>query len=289
MWRVVFLVLVFQVCLPGFAAKSGITTDTAADNMFTPPDFVNFAQISPDAPEIILAVEGVKATIKRVPKISQITIASNCPGHWNCTRNVIRQVAALNMPKGVAIRADSAGGVALVGGKVYGLPSSGGQIKGLKIENGQVIINGQAVQPIPGSDKAGSCTGPDVLEIQVPDTYTGDLRIVINGNSDVTVDNWKDGALQANVGTNGSLSAGKLDKVAKLVIDVQGGGKAHVGNMTTKALVVNVVGDGKITIDHGMADISNATISGTGTITLHGKYNNLQKAVNGLGAIEILD
>lgn len=289
MWRVVFLVLVFQVCLPGFAAKSGITTDTAADNMFIPPDFVNFAQISPDAPEIILAVEGVKATIKRVPKISQITIASNCPGHWNCTRNVIRQVAALNMPKGVAIRADSAGGVALVGGKVYGLPSSGGQIKGLKIENGQVIINGQAVQPIPGSDKAGSCTGPDVLEIQVPDTYAGDLRIVINGNSDVTVDNWKDGALQANVGTNGSLSAGKLDKVAKLVIDVQGGGKAHVGNMTTKALVVNVVGDGKITIDHGMADISNATISGTGTITLHGKYNNLQKAVNGQGAIEILD
>ena len=59
--------------------------------------------------------------------------------------------------------------------------------------------------------------------------------------------------------------------------------------MTTKALVVNVVGDGKITIDHGMADISNATISGTGTITLHGKYNNLQKAVNGQGAIEILD
>lgn len=289
MFRILLLVVLFQLCLPGFAAKSGLTTDTTADKLFTPPDFVNFAQISADAPEIILAVEGVRATIKRVPKISQITVSSNCPGHWNCTRNVIRQVAALNLPKGVAIRADSAGGVALVGGKIYALPSSGGQIKGLKIENGQVIINGEAVQPIPGSDKPGSCNGPDVLEIQVPDTYTGDLRVIINGSSEVIVDSWKKGVLQANVGNNGTLSAGKLDQVSKLVIDVQGTGKAHIGNMTTKALVVNVVGDGKITIDHGTADISNATISGTGTITLHGKYNNLQKAVTGQGAIEILD
>jgi hypothetical protein len=289
MYRLLFLVLAFQLCLPGFAAKSGITTEEPADKLFTPPDFVTFAQIANDAPEIILAVEGVNATIKRVPKISQINVASNCPSHWNCTRNVIRQVAALNMPKGVAIRADSAGGVALVGGKVYALPSSGGQIKGLKIENGQVIINGQSVQPIPGSDKVGSCRGPDVLEIQVPDTYAGDVKIIINGNSQVAVDNWKNGALYANVGSNGSLSAGKLDKVAKLVIDVQGTGKAHVGDMTAKALVVNVAGEGKITIDHGVADISNATISGTGTITLHGKYNNMQKDVKGQGVIEILD
>ncbi|MBX9879383.1 MAG: DUF2807 domain-containing protein [Candidatus Obscuribacterales bacterium] len=291
MFRILLMILAFQLFLPAFAAKSGIMTETEAktDNLFTPPDFVTFAQISMDAPEIILAVEGVNATIKRVPKLSQINVSSNCPGHWNCTRNVIRQVAALNMPKGVAIRADSAGGVALVNGKVYGLPSSGGQIKGLKIENGQVIINGQPMQPLQGSDKAGSCTGPDVLEVQVPDTYMGDLRLLINGNSQVAVDGWKNGAVQANVATNGTLSANKLDKVAKLVIDVQGKGKAHVGNMTAKTLVVNIVGDGNITIDHGTADVSNATISGTGTISLHGKYNNMQKDVKGQGVIEILD
>jgi len=289
MIQILFLAILFQLCLPSFAAKSGITGDTPADKLFNPPEFVSFAQISPDAPEIILAVEGVKATVKRVANASQIEVLSNCPGHWNCTRNVIRQVAALNMPKGVAIRADSAGGVALVGGKVFALPGNGGQIKGVKIENGQVIINGQSVQPIAGSDKAGSCTGPDVLEIRVPDSYAGDLRVFINGSSDVAINSWKTGALQANVGTNGSLSADKLDKVAKLIIDVQGGGKAHVGNVAAKALVVNIVGDGKITIDHGTADISNATISGTGTITMHGKYNNLQKDVKGQGAIEILD
>lgn len=289
MFRILLVLLAFQLFAPTFAAKSGITTEAPTDKLFTPPDFVAFAEISTDAPEIILAVEGVRATVKRVAKKSQITVSSNCPGHWNCTRNVIRQVEALNMPKGVAIRADSAGGVALVAGKVYALPSSGGQIKGVKIENGQVIINGQAVEPIPGSGKAGSCVGPDVLEIQVPDTYTGDLKIVINGSSEVIVDNWKNGAVLANVGAKGTLSAGKLDKVDKLVIDVQGMGKAHVGNVSAKALVVNIVGDGKITIDHGTADISNATISGTGTITMHGKYNNLQKDVKGQGAIEILD
>lgn len=289
MWRILVLTLIFQFCLPGFAAKSGITTDKPADNLFTPPDFVSFAQISLDAPEIVLAVEGVNATVKRVAQGSQINILSNCPAHWNCTRNIIRQVGALNMPKGSAIRADASGGVALVNGKVYALPGQGGQFKGISIKDGQVTINGQPVEPIPGSTVAGSCRGPDALEIQVPDSYTGDLRIIINGNSEISVESWKTGALMANVGTNGTLKAGKLEKVAKLVLDTQGSGKAQVKSMTAKTLVVNMVGDGKISIDHGAADMSNATISGTGTITLHGKYNNLQKAVTGQGTIEVLD
>src|SRR5205823_11000460 len=112
----------------------------------------------------------------RVPGARSISASSNCPSHWNITGNVIRQVGMSTAQKGVTLRADGMGAQVTLNGQVYQLPQgSDGSIHSLKVENGVVTINGQKLQPLAGSGKPGGCTGPDTLDLAVPDNYSGAL------------------------------------------------------------------------------------------------------------------
>ena len=146
---------------------SKISTPNANLIQTAPSSTVSFAQIPTSSQDIGLSAENVKVRIKRMPEISAIDVSSNCPSHWNVTNNIIRQVAFSTTAKGVSVRADATGAQAIVNGHIYQLPQdSNGAVHSLKIENGQVIINGQKLDPILGSDVPGPCTGPTCLRFK---------------------------------------------------------------------------------------------------------------------------
>lgn len=251
---------------------------------------VNFAKIPSSADEIVLSVETVKVSLRRVAGAKEMTVSSNCPGHWNVSGNVIRQVAFSSTAKGVSIRADATGAQAMVNGRIYQLPrDSDGAVRSLKIESGQVVINGRKLDPIPGSDVPGPCTGPEVLDVQIPDSYKGGLTLSSHGAAEVQVDSWEGSKIVLLIHGTSSVEMGKVSGLAKLVIDIEGQGKARVKAVSTKALVANINGAGTLQVDSGSAEMSNATVSGSGTITLKGKFKNLKKSVNGGGDIQVTE
>lgn len=282
------------VCLgatqPATWAANPITVEPATSMPTKVPDLVSFAKLAPTVPDILLAVEGVKVNIRHAATATEIGIFSNCPAHWNVRGNVIRQVALSTAQKGVSLRADAFGGQVAVNGRIYQLPKgSDGAIRNLKISDGVVMANGQKLEPLVGSDVAGSCTGPDTLEIVVPSSYVGGLELYCQGASEIALDTWQGGSIIANLNGASKLQAGKLQKLSKTVIDVQGTGQAQIKELLTKAFVANINGAGSVSVESGRADMSNATISGTGTMTFHGRFDNLKKSVNGTGTITIVD
>ena len=272
------------------SANPHITSPSAEALSQPPSDTVSFATISTSVPEIILSAESVKISVRRLAGGDDIKVSSNCPAHWYVRNNIVRQVALSTTQKGVSLRADATGAQVLANGRIYQLPrDSDGAVRSLKIEDGRVIINGQQLQPLPGSDVPGSCTGPDLLEVQVPDNYSGGLLLSCQGASQVAVDSWQGGSLVASLHGQSTLVTGRLQGLAKAVVDVDGSASAQIKGLSTKAFVANINGSGNVSVDNGSADISNATISGSGTMTLKGKFKNLKKSVNGTGTIQVIE
>jgi hypothetical protein len=276
--------------ISAFSSNPQVGTPQADSLNSSSSSTVSFAKIPASAEEIVLSVETVKVSLKRVPGAKEMNVASNCPGHWNVSGNVIRQVAFSSTAKGVSIRADATGAQAMVNGKIYQLPrDSDGAVRSLKIESGQVVINGRKLDPIPGSDVPGPCTGPEVLEVQIPESYKGGLVLSSHGAADIQVDSWEGSKIVLLIHGTSSVEMGKVSGLSKLVIDIEGQGKARVKGVSTKALVANINGAGTLQVDGGSADMSNATVSGSGTITLKGKFKNLKKSVNGGGDIQVIE
>lgn len=275
---------------PAVASGPQITAPPAQTLNNAPSSTARFATIPKESEDIGLAVETAKVTIRRAPGIEDIAVSSSCPSHWNVTGKVIRQVALSTLSQGVSVRADATGAQAIVNGKIYQLPSdSDGTVHSLKIENGQVIINGQRLEPLRGSDVPGTCTGLDVLEVLVPENYAGGLILSCHGSADVNVDGWTGSNILLSLHGSSNVTAGKLNGLTKVVVDVDGLSKANIKGVSTKAFVANVNGSGGVTVGGGSAELSNATISGSGTITLKGKFRNLKKSVNGSGSIQVIE
>lgn len=288
------------LCLIGCLTLTGWLEQAQATNplLSTPENgdqtselnLVPFAQIAKTAPNVELWLENVKVAIHHVPAEQDISVSSNCPAHWLVRGNTVKQVALSTTQKGVSLRADGQGGQITLNGRIYQLPrGSDGSIKNLMVENGMVIINGQKLEPLSGSDKPGSCTGPDSLEITIPAAYAGGLTLNCQGNSEVVVDNWQSGELIANLNGTSRMLTGKLNQLSKIVVDIQGSGLARIKELSANAFVANINGSGSVLVDAGHANMSNATISGTGTMTFHGKFANLKKSVSGTGTIQVMN
>lgn len=286
------LAIVFQAnqTLASRPSSAPSMPSTKVDKMSS--DTVNFGHIAATSPKLGIVLEGVKLHIVRSSTAEDIAVSASCPSHWNLTGSIIRQVAFATTQRGISLRASGSGSVLMVNGKLYPLPQdSNGSLHGLSIsqKDGQVIINGVSVKPILGSEVPGPCTGLDLLEVVVPESYRGDLMLHANGASDIVVDGWQGGDLICNLSDSSSISCGNLQQISKAVFDLRGQGKAQVKQMSAQVLVADNNGSGSLVIESGSAQVSNATVSGTGQITLHGKFKNLKKAVTGGGSIEVLD
>ncbi|GEM_PF-2380521 len=276
--------------LPAPASNPQIGTPPSSLFDQPPSSVIPFAEIPASAEEIALSVETVKVTVHRAAALDSVKVLSSCPSHWNVSGNVVRQVALSSTARGVAIRADATGAQAIVNGHIYQLPRDAeGAVHSLKIENGEVIINGQRLKPLPGSDVPGSCTGPETLEIQVPDSYTGGLVLSCHGASDVQVDSWKGGTLVIMLHNQSTVSTGRLQGLAKAVVDIEGDSRAEIKDISTRAFVANINGSGTVFVGGGSADMSNATISGSGKMVLKGRFRNLRKSINGTGTIQVTE
>src|SRR5579885_526006 len=249
--------------LPAPASNPQIGTPPSSLFDQPPSSVIPFAEIPASAEEIALSVETVKVTVHRAAALDSVKVLSSCPSHWNVSGNVVRQVALSSTARGVAIRADATGA--------------------------QVIVNGQRLKPLPGSDVPGSCTGPETLEIQVPDSYTGGLVLSCHGASDVQVDSWKGGTLVIMLHNQSTVSTGRLQGLAKAVVDIEGDSRAEIKDISTRAFVANINGSGTVFVGGGSADMSNATISGSGKMVLKGRFRNLRKAINGTGTIQVTE
>lgn len=244
-----------------------------------------FAQVEPNARNITIVAESARVEVKRVAGASQIILSSNCPRNWCVRGNLIRQAGFSGERKGSALLADSLGSRAIVNGRIYLLPPSG--MSGLKLGPDGAFVNGQALEPLKGSDIPGNCGGQDYLEVTVPQSYGGDLKVAAGGESLVSVDSWKDGVIECVMVGSSSFKAGKLESLPKAAFDNRGSGSADIAEIDARVFVANIKGHGSLRVKKGNADMSNATVEGNGSIELHGNFKKLQKLVDGAGKIEV--
>lgn len=246
-----------------------------------------FGAIPISASTVVIVSESARVVVKRVPEISEIIVSSNCPRNWALHGSQIRQAGfSGEIRKGTSLLADGLGSRAIVNGRVYMLPS--GPMKGLSMGAAGVTIGGQPIEPLKGSDIPCNCSGDDLLEVQVPMSFTGDLKIGSAGKSQLQIDSWKDGGLECMMFGETTLNAGKLES-QKLAFDNRGKGAADISEVDAKVFVANCSGQGNaaIRVKKGKAETSNATVEGNGTIELHGNFKQLKQAVDGTGKIEV--
>lgn len=280
----VALVLTGGIVMQAQASKSEVNVDKKT-NQDGASGTVRFATVANTNGELVVVAEDAKVFVKRVPNSTEIIVNSNCPRNWHVEGRMIRQCGFATEKKGTGLMADALGSRAIVNGKIYVLP--GGKMTGLKMGPDGVFVGGEKLEPLKGSDVPGTCSGPDIVEIQVPDNFTGGLKIGSSGNSDIQVASWKDGPFECVLLGNSSLSAGKFDALAKTVLDNRGKGKAEVSDVSTKVFVANIQGTGQVIVKRGSADMSNATVAGSGSISLKGNFSKLQKSVDGTGTIDV--
>jgi hypothetical protein len=266
------------------AINSGANTAQSSDKVET----VRFASMPLNSPEIVVVSENARVSVKRMPGLNEVLLFSNCPRDWSIQGSAVRQAGFSTPHKGTGLMSDALGSRAIVQGRIYLLPQ---QIKGgIKMNQEGVFINGQKIEPLKGSDIPCNCTGDDYLEVRVPESFTGDLKIGSAGKSNIELSNWKNGSFICSLSGSGSISsAGKLEALEKAVIDNRGRGNAEFTEIVAKAVVANVNGDGSVLIKKGSAEMSNATVQGNGKISLPAKYKNLKQSVtSGTGTIEVL-
>jgi hypothetical protein len=243
-------------------------------------DLIPIASLPMNTEEINVLAESAHVKIVRAASGDTIKVVTNCPGNWNMKDATVRQVGFVQTRNGVEMLADALGSRAIVNGKVYLFPP--GPIRGISMGKDGVKVGGQTVDPVPGSE--GACKGDqtqDIVEIQVPPAYKGDLTLGLARDSAANIDEWTGGKLTCKLMGTSSISAGKLKSLAKAVVDMHGDGKADISDVSTKVLVANVSGNGKVNIAHGTADVSNATVSGGGAIVMKGKFGDLKKSIEG--------
>ena len=246
-----------------------------------------FGSIPASSSTITIVSESAKVVVKRAADISEIQVSSNCPRNWALKGSQIRQAGfSGEIRKGTALMADDLGSRAIVNGRIYLLPS--GPMKGLSMGAGGVKVGGQPIDPLKGSEIPCNCSGDDYLEVVVPQSFTGDLRIGSAGKSQIVVDAWKEGALECVMLGESTLSAGKLES-NKIAFDNKGKGAAEVSEVDAKIFVASTRGNGNasIRVKKGKSEMSNFTVEGNGTIELHGDYKKMQKLVDGTGKIEV--
>ncbi len=281
-----FFVPVFLYCAttPSWGSKKDVSIEQPAVKEDTSGAIV-FGHIPDNVEQIVLLVESARVLVKRVSGASDITVASSCPHNWNLSGQVIRQAGFSKPRAGVSMMADALGKRAIVNGHIYPLPD--GPIHGLTMSKDGVIVGEQKIEPLAGADVPGTTGEGDLIEVRVPETYAGGLRLGCSGTSEVVVDSWKGGNLECTLLGDSSLSAGKLKSLQKTQVDMRGKGKAEIGALSTKVFVANISGSGTITVNGGSADISNATVSGDGVMTLKGNFKNLKKSIEGTGVINV--
>lgn len=259
------------------------------------PNRVVFGHIPASSDKVVVVSEAAKIIVSQSGAGSDITVSSNSPRNWNLNGSQVRQAGFSEKRNGVAMLADALGNRAIVNGQIYVLPQ--GQMKGMNLGPGGVFIKlptgpdgaleSKKLDPLAGSSLPGPGGTPDCLEISVPASFTGTLVVGAASTSEVLVPLWKSGGIEVSLMGQSKLTAGDISGSPKAVIDNRGKESAEVDKLNAKLLVLNVSGAGKINVKSGGSDMTNVTVEGTGTIDMKGKYNKLQKAVNGEGQIRI--
>lgn len=285
-------VAALSVLLPlanqAYAGKNeGSKVEASDKNADSNGQTARFGSIPASTSTVVVVSESARVVVKRSADASEIILSSNCPRNWSLKGNQVRQAGFSGEPKkGTALLADGLGSRAIAGGKVYLFPP--GPMKGLSMGPEGVKVGGQPVEPLKGSDIPCNCSGDDLLEVTVPATFTGDLKIGAAGKSQIQVDSWKEGGFECMMFGETSMQAGKIES-SKIAFDNRGKGGATITEVDAKVFVANVQGEnaGSIVVKKGKAEISNATVQGNGTIELHGDFKQLKKAVDGTGKIEV--
>lgn len=229
--------------------------------------------------------ENATVSIVRDNKASEITVASNSPGNWNVQDGMIRQ-AVISGRKGVGMTSDALGARAIMNGLVYTMPD--GPVRGLQMKQDGVFVNGEKLLPLKGNGEPKLDGEADSLQVIVPDSYAGGLSIGCAGKSEVKLSGWKGSDIQLTLVGDSTISTGQLSAINKAVVDNRSTGRADIGGLNAKVFVANLQGKGTVNVNDGTAEMSNATVSGVGTMTLKGNFKNLKQAVEGNGKIEVI-
>jgi hypothetical protein len=267
----------------GLSANAIEPATTAAQTAAT--NTISFAQVPVSSEGIVVLLENADLKVIRDSGATQISLRSSCPGHWNVANSLIRQAGFAKQRNGISITADALGSRAILNGKVYALPE---QMGGLQSTKDGLIVGGKKMDPLAGSDVPGDCGGTsDLLEVIVPDSYSGNLTIGASSDSHISLANWRGGDLKITMLGSSRLEAGMLKDLNKASIDIRGTASARIGDVAAKVLVTNVDGTGAIDVESGSAAITNATVSGNGKIQMRGKFDNLKQSVQGSGTIKV--
>ncbi len=268
--------------------------------------------VSASVTALEIDVKGALVTIRHEDR-SDIAVNVNNPGNWKLNGGVLSQTK-VNEPLGGGSTVISNG--IHIGGSIVGSVISGGSGRtvvnaggrNVSIINGEVWVDGKKVTG--GGEEpasAPSSSGPDKLEVVVPNSFRGSLRLNYEDGSTVDLDKWQGGDVSLTSAGAKRLKTGRLMELHSFVMQGTGGGDAefdeigtqtfmltktgslevNIDELNTVSLLLTQTGSGDTRVSDGCATTGSVSNTGSGDVSIRGRFPSISKRSIGSGQIKI--
>lgn len=280
-------------------------------------------QVLESVASLEIDVKGALVTIRHEER-EDIEVRVNNPDNWKLNGGFLHQ-SKVQQPLGGGTQTMSGGSIS-IGGSIQGSVVSGrsisigGSIKGnvISCNRGRTVVNacgseesmtsievrgGSTTQPM----SVPSNSGPDRLEVVVPNTFRGNLSLNYEGGSTVDLDKWQGGEVAITASGADSLKAGPLMGIDSFVLQCTGGGDFEfeeiytksfrvaktgsadlvIDELQTESLLLTQTGSGDTKIRDGFAAVGSVNGTGSGDVTMRGAFAQISQSSIGSGEVKI--
>lgn len=271
----------------------------------------NFAQIPTDVGGLTIRVTAATVNIRH-EDCAQIILRATQTTNWTVEGGSIYQTEAAsstNSGNSVCISGSMRNSCIIVGNGNFVSTDSGCDMQHQVVTSGnsEVWVNERKISAATQVSNNSKGNDPDKLEIIVPNSFSGNLKLSNAGSSDVEIDYWQGSKLEIMVsGRGGFKVTGRCD-VKEIQMLGSGRGNLEFESIAAQSLQANVSGRGDLTIEElnaetfslqqsgtgdavvhsGRAKLGNIVNSGTGDTRLRGSFANVSQSNSGAETVKI--
>jgi hypothetical protein len=278
------------------------------------PSLAALCQIPATVSTLQLSIQHAIVNIRHEDR-ADIALMANYPGNWKIESGSVRQSRVQKslgsgsmFGGGIVVDGNSVsiGGISIINGEVL-VDGNSVSIGGISIINGEVLVDGKKSPGSDGSTSQGSSSGPDKLEVVVPNSFRGGLDLEYAHTSQVELDNWQGGTVSFSSRGSGKLHCGPLAGLSSFVLQSTGSGSIRIEAVETQSFTVTKVGSGDLDIDKldtgallltqngsgdtrvggGTATSGSVSNTGSGNVSMRGRFGCISQRGLGSGKIEI--
>jgi hypothetical protein len=243
-----------------FVQLLSITIACIIPNERAVADTFTTTKFSPNSNLITINPWGGTISIKRSNKVNDFLVSTNCPSHWKIGTFNIMQLAMTYKKNGFLVQRSEDNKLYVIQNSTgYEIPTDkhaycinvpNDAEHALKVINNQLLIGAASISPLTVKNDYVQPT-EDILEVTIPDSYLGGLRLNCMAGSVVDLNRWKGGTLFFDLKKDCTLKTGSMENVEKSELNAFANSHISISKLDSKVTNVFVDKLSSLQIDAG--------------------------------------